>query len=209
MTTLISKTTPIFCHKWQRVRVSSRHLIGRASISIIIIRSIIVITISSILILRIKSHGRRWWRSSLRSKLPMVACRLVMRLTWTFTWYNFVESVHALKLRHDVSQRHITRRRRGSGCGSSRMRGSRMGGRCRILLSRHKLCLTTFYGSGIYGTHESERVICGRRDGKVVKNPRDSRRKDELITGRRILKNIYQRQNKVGGEVYGKMLKNG
>ena len=32
-----TKTTPPFCHKWQRVRVSSRHLIGRASISISII----------------------------------------------------------------------------------------------------------------------------------------------------------------------------
>ena len=66
MTTLISKTTPPFCHEWQRVRVSSRHLIGIASISIIIIRSIIVITI--IAILRIRSHGRRWWRGSLSSK---------------------------------------------------------------------------------------------------------------------------------------------
>ena len=36
---------------------------------------------------------------------------------------------------------------------------------------------------------------------------RDSRRKDELITGCQILKNIYQRQNKMGGEVNGKMLK--
>ena len=68
MTILISKTTSPFFHEWQRVRVSSRHLIGSASISIIIIRSIIVITIIIILILRIKSHGRRWWRGSLRSK---------------------------------------------------------------------------------------------------------------------------------------------
>ena len=68
MTTFISKTTSPFCHEWQRVRVSNRHLIGRASISISIIRSIIVITIIIILILRSRSHGRRWWRSSLKSK---------------------------------------------------------------------------------------------------------------------------------------------
>ena len=37
-------------------------------------------------------------------------------------------SIHVRKLRHDVSQRHIARRRRRSGCGSSRMRWSRTGG---------------------------------------------------------------------------------
>ena len=76
-------------------------------------------------------------------------------------------------------------------------------------MARPQLCLTTFYGSGVYGTHESERVERRRRDEKVAQNPHDSRRKDKLITGRRILRNIYQRQNKVGGEVYSKMLKKG
>ena len=79
--------------------------------------------------------------------------------------------------------------------------------RCRILLSQPKLRLTTFYGSGVYGTHEGEGVGRGNRDGKMAYNIRDSRRKDELITGCRILKNIYQRQNEMGGEVNGKMLK--
>ena len=47
MTTLISKTTSHFCHEWQRVRVSSRHLVstGRASISILIIIFVGVIII--------------------------------------------------------------------------------------------------------------------------------------------------------------------
>ena len=64
----ISKTTSPFCHEWQRVRVSSRHLISKANISIIIIQSIIIITNIIILILRIRSHGRRRWRGSLISK---------------------------------------------------------------------------------------------------------------------------------------------
>ena len=93
MITLISKTTLPFCHEWQRVRVSSRHLIGRASISIIIIRNIIVITIIIIFILRIRSQGRRWWRVASGANSPMVAYRLAMRPTRTFTWYNSVESV--------------------------------------------------------------------------------------------------------------------
>ena len=39
---------------------------------------------------------------------------------------------------------------------------------CRILLSRPKLCLTTFYNSGVYGTHEGEGVGREKRDGKVA-----------------------------------------
>ena len=149
MTTLISKTTPPFFHEWQMVRVSSRHLIGRASISIIIIQSIIVITIIISLILIIRSHGRRWWRDSLRSKsahghLPSsYAANMDIHLI-QLCWKCIEASIHALKLRHDVSQRHIARRRRGSRCGSSRMRWSRTGGRCRILLLRPKLASLSF-----------------------------------------------------------------
>ena len=42
------------------------------------------------------------------------------------------------------------------------------GKRCRILLSQPRLRLTTFYDSDVYGTHESEGVGHGRRDGKVA-----------------------------------------
>ena len=139
MTTLITKTTFPFCHEWQRIRVSSRHLIGRASISIIIIQSIIIITIIISLILRIRSHRRRWWRDSLRSKSThghlssSYTANMDIHLI-QLCGKCFEASIHALKLRHDVSQRHIARRRRRSRCGSSRMRWSRTGARCRILL---------------------------------------------------------------------------
>ena len=89
MTTLISKTTPPFYHEWQRVRVSSRHLIGRASISIIII---IVITIIIILSLRIRSHWGGGGEAS-GAKPPMIACRRAIWPTQMFTWYSSVESV--------------------------------------------------------------------------------------------------------------------
>ena len=38
-------------------------------------------------------------------------------------------------------------------------------------------------------------------------HPRDSGRKDELITGRRIQMNIFDRQNEVRGKIYNEMLK--
>ena len=41
----------------------------------------------------------------------------------------------------------------------------------------------------------------------MAQNPRDSGRKDELITGRRIQMNIYDRQNEVKGKIYSEMLK--
>ena len=89
MTTLISKTTSPFCHEWQRKKVSSRHLIGRASISI----SIIVITIIITLIL--KSEVTREGGEGVASgaKPPIDTCRRTIRSIRTFTWYNSIESV--------------------------------------------------------------------------------------------------------------------
>ena len=46
-------------------------------------------------------------------------------------------------------------------------------------------------------------------EGKEMEKwrPRDSGRKDELITGRRIQMNIYDRPNEVRGKIYNEMLK--
>ena len=122
MTTLISKITSPFCHEWKRIKVSSRNLIGRASISIIIIFS-----------LRIRSHWRRW-RKSLRSEATydrLPPCNT------TDTNVHLIQlcrecikaSIHTLKLHHDVSKGHIIRRRGRSKCGWSRSRWRRTGGK--------------------------------------------------------------------------------
>ena len=57
-----------------------------------------------------------------------------------------------------------------------------------------------------YGTNNMEVVENGKRDKKRAWNPRDSRREDELITGRRIPKNIYDGKNKMRRKIYSKML---
>ena len=103
-----TKITPPFCHEWQRVRVSSRHLIGKASISISIIWSIIVITIIIILILRSRSHGRRWWRSSFRSKTTngrLSSCNTTDKNVHLIQLRRecIEASIHALQLHHDIS----------------------------------------------------------------------------------------------------------
>ena len=43
----------------------------------------------------------------------------------------------------------------------------------------------------------------------MVKDPCDSRRKDELIMGRRIPIDIYEGQDEVRGKINGKSLKKG
>ena len=86
--------------------VSSRHLIGRASISIII-WSVIVITII-ILSIRIRSNWIRWWRSRLKCK---AAHSRLPSCNTTDTNVHLIQlcreciqaSIHALQLRHDVS----------------------------------------------------------------------------------------------------------
>ena len=62
------KTTPPFCHEWQRVSISSRHLIstGRASIVILINIRSTTITIIDL----------------------MTTCCLAIRLKRVFTWHN-------------------------------------------------------------------------------------------------------------------------
>ena len=79
-----------FLSRVTKGKVSSRRLIGRASISVII-WSIIVI----IIIIIILSIGIRWGGEGVGSgvKPPIAACRHAIQPTWTFTWYNSVESV--------------------------------------------------------------------------------------------------------------------
>ena len=47
------------------------------------------------------------------------------------------------------------------------------------------------------------------RDRGVANDPHDSRRKDKLITGRRVSIDINKRENEVRREVYGKILNEG
>ena len=145
-------------------RVSSRHLIGRASISIII-WSVIVITIINIIILSIGigSNWMRWWRNRLRCNTTDTNVHLIQLHKECIQ-----ASIHALQLHQDISQRCITGRVRNgyrwSRPGWSRMRG----GCCWIRLSRPKLGLATFNGSVVYGTHDGKMVGRGKRNGKMA-----------------------------------------
>ena len=108
-------------------------------------------------------------------------------------------SIHAFKLSHDDLQGHITSRgrRRSGGWNSKSCRT----GRLHTWLLQSKLSLTPPNKTGVDETHGGVVRRNGNGNGKVAKDPRDSRRKDELITGRRILIDIEDKSDEMRGEV--------
>ena len=109
-----------------------------------------------------------------------------------------------LKLRHDGLQGHVTSRgRRSKGGRNSRScRTNRL--HTRPLQS--KLSLTLSNRTSAEDTYNG--VVRRNRngDGKVAKDPCDSRRKYEFITSRRILIVIEDRSDEVKGEVKREIL---
>ena len=170
---------------------------GRANILILII----IITINSILIIR--SLGRRRWRSNEATKASLSSCDTIDmggHLTQLVT-ESVKASINALKLCHDRLKSHTTTRRRKRE-GGRNGRGWRI--RClRQQLLRSKLGLASPNRSCANGTHDSIERRIKKRDGKMSKDPRDSRRKNKLIMGRRIPIDIYERKNDMRRKVYG------
>ena len=60
--------------------------------------------------------------------------------------------------------------------------------------------------TSIDGSHDGEKRRERNRNGEVLKDPRDSRRKDEPIMGSSVLIHIYDRCDEVRGKVDGKIL---
>ena len=156
MTTLISKITSLFCHEWQRVRVSSRHLIsaGRASISILII----------IIILGCLGRRRGRLHKATKASLPSGNTTDMGVHLIHLSSECIKASIHALKLCHDHIKGYTSRKRRGSRDGWS----WRSGRSCRLKPPRTKLRLASFNGNGIYSTHNMEVVEQGKGNRKIA-----------------------------------------
>ena len=79
----------------------------------------------------------------------------------------------------------------------------------RSMVASVEVGLALSNGRHVNGTHNGKvrRLVIGDRE--MAKNPRDSRRKDKLITGRRILIDIYKGEYEMSWKVYGKPLKEG
>jgi len=162
MTTPITKTTPIFCHKWLRVRVSSRYLVsaGRASIYILII----IIVVRTIIVLECRRCLRRR-----KGRLYKATKANLLSSNTADTGVHLIQlnrecikaSIHVLKLCHDRIQSHTSHWNRGSGGGWS----WRSGRSCHTGTPRMKLHLVAFNGTSIYSTHDMERL--GRRKRNI------------------------------------------
>ena len=90
VTTFIAKTTPPFCHEWQKVEcqvdISSVELASPSS-------SEASSSSPSSSALESKATGWGGEGVGIGAKPPIVACRHAIRPTRAFTWYNSVESV--------------------------------------------------------------------------------------------------------------------
>ena len=161
MTTLISKLLPHFCHEWQRVSTSSRHLIitGRANILVLIS----ITTAETIITLILWSRWR--WRciSSETTYGSLSSCNMTnmgVHLTQLITECVKV-SIHAHKLCQNGLESHSTHeRRRSEGGWSGRSWRSR---RLSLWLPQSKQCLASSSGSSIYGTHNRKVRRLGKR----------------------------------------------
>ena len=116
-------------------------------------------------------------------------------------------SIHVHKLYHDGLESHFTCKRRRSRGGQSRR--SRKNCHLSSWPLRSKLGLTLSNGRCVYGTHNKEVWRFRIGDGRMSKNPRDSRRENELIMGCCILIDIYKGGYEVRRKVYGKSFKKG
>ena len=184
------KTTPPFCHKWQRVSISSRHLIITRWASTIVLIS--TITARAIITLSLGSQWR-WRRSNSEtthdSLLSCDTTNMGVHLTQLII-ENVKASIHAHKLCHDGLKCHSICRRWRSGGGWSG-RSWRSCSLCPVPL-QSELCLALSNGSCIYGTYHWKVRSLGKGDRKMAGNPRDSWRKTKLIMGRRIPIDIYK-----------------
>ena len=114
-------------------------------------------------------------------------------------------SIHVLKLCHDGLQGHTSYR-------SRRSRGRRNSRNCKIgrLHSwplRSKLGLAQPNKISVDGTYDGEVRRISNGDREVAKDLHDSRRKDKLITGCRILIHIEDKYDEVIREVNRDILK--
>ena len=112
------KITLPFCHKWQRISTSSRHLIITGRASIVILISIIVVEVI-VIVLRCLKRKRESNNETTHDSLSLCdTTHTGVHLTQLITEC-VKASIHMHKLCHDGLKCHSTRRRRRSKGGWS------------------------------------------------------------------------------------------
>ena len=202
----MSMTILPFCHEWQKASTSSRHLIITGWASTITLISIIVVGVI-VIILGFRGRMRGGHSETTYDSLSLCdTTNTGVHLSQLIT-ESVKTSIHVHKLCHDGLKCHSTHRGKGSGGGWSwRSRRSCYLGLCP---PRAKLSITPSNSSCVNGTHDEEVIRRRIRGRKIAKNPHDSWRKDEFITGRRIPIEIYKGKDKVRRKINRKILNEG
>ena len=170
-------------------------------------QAIIIITVEAIITLILRSR-RRWRVSHSETTHDSLSSRdttnMGVHLT-QLTAESVKASIHAHKLCHDGLKCYSThwRWRSGGGWSSRSWRSYHL----YLGLPWSKLCYAPSNSSCIDGTHECEMGRLGIGDREMTKEPRDSQRKNELITGRRIFIDIYKGKYEVRRKVNNESFK--
>ena len=193
---LLSQNYSLFCHEWKRV--SHQEVVISSSLEELAPSSLSSLPSSSI-----KAFGEGDGEAV---KPPRQARRHAIRPTQVFTWHN-----SSIKVSRRASMRWscvMMASRVTSPVEEEGGRNSRRCRTCRLHMRplRSKLSLASSNRTSVDDTHGGIVRRIKNRDGKMAKDPHDSWRKNELITGRCILININDRSDKMRGEVNGKIL---
>jgi len=179
----------------------SSHLIvtGRASI-LISIRVTIVVLI-------LRSLWRRRRRVDEATKASLSSCNMTdMGVHLIHVGSEYIKvSIHVLKLHHDRLEGQTTCKRMRSGWSRRSWKSRRLG----LWPLRSKLGLAPSNAHRVNGTHHGEVRRLGIGDKCMMKNLCDSKRENKLITGHRILIDIYKGEYEVRGKFYGNPLNEG
>ena len=114
-------------------------------------------------------------------------------------------SMHPLRLLHDGIESDTSYERGRSGGRGWNNKSYRIG-HLYLWPLQLKLSLTPPDRTNANGTHDGEKRRERNINKEMLKDPHDSQRKDELITGSSVLIHIYDRCDEVRGKVDGKIL---
>ena len=143
------------------------------------------------------------------TKPPRWAYRHSIWPTRVFTWYNSVVSVSRWASMHSscamTASSDTPPTESGGGWNGKGWRSRRLG----PWPLWSKLGLTSSNKRCASCTHDGEVSRLRIEDRKMTNDPHDSRRENEIITGRYIPIDIYERENEMRRKVYSKVLNEG
>ena len=203
-TTFKPKTTPPFCHEWQRV--SHWEVVISSSLEELASSSSSSLTSPSSFV---KAYGEG---DGEIAKPPRRASRRAMHLMQVFTWHiSLVRESRRASMHWSCAMMAFkvtsTAKEGAEVEGAEKEGGVAKEAEASIFVCGRFCRIAPPNRTNANGTYKGEIRRFKNGDGEVAKDPCDSWRKDKLITSRRILIHIKDRCNEVRRKVYREVLK--